>query len=146
MLPRFFLTLMLMMFCAIAAAKNAPTPQGVTVPSWKQLNAEQQKDLIQFSKSWNSLPASRRVQILEKYERWKMLPPKQRQALREGALNFQEMTPRQRLAMRESLKYLRTLPPEEQTRLRQLWMKLTPAQRSAWLDQGGPGIAVDPIP
>jgi hypothetical protein len=144
MLQRLFLTFVLMLFCSAAAALDSPTPQGVTVPSWSQLNTEQQKDLNQFSQNWDRLSASRRVQILERYEKWKSLPPKQRQALREGALNFQEMTPRQRLAMRESLRYLRTLPPEEQKRLRQIWMKLTPAQRSQWLDQGGPGIAPDP--
>jgi Protein of unknown function (DUF3106) len=145
MLQSLFLTsLLFIAACGTALANDPAIPQGVTVPSWKQLSAEQQKDLSQFSLNWDTLPASRRVQILERYEKWKALPPKQRQALREGALNFQEMPPRQRAAMRESLLYIRTLPPEEQKRLRQLWMKLTPSQRSAWLDQGGPGIAPDP--
>jgi Protein of unknown function (DUF3106) len=144
MLRQLFFISLLMFACIPAFANGPATPQGVTVPGWKQLNAEQQKDLSQFSVNWDNLPASRRVQILERYEKWKALPPKQRQALREGALNFQEMPPRQRALMRESLRYLKTLPPEEQKRLRQLWMKLTPSQRSAWLDEGGPGIAPDP--
>jgi hypothetical protein len=146
MLRRLFYISLFILACNTAFANGAITPQGVIVPSWKQLSREQQKDLSQFSLNWDQLPASRRVQILERYEKWKALPPKQRQALREGALNFQEMLPHQRTAMRESLRYLRTLPPEEQKRLRQLWMSLTPTQRSAWLDQGGPGIAPDPKP
>ena len=136
----------LCLFACNAFAQDAAVPQGVTVPSWKQLSSEQQKDLQNFSQRWDSMPASRRVQILERYERWKKLPPQKREALREGAQNFQEMTPRQRQNMRESMRYMRTLPPEEQKRLRQLWMSLSPQQRTRWLVAGGPGIAPAPKP
>ncbi|HPO24296.1 MAG TPA: DUF3106 domain-containing protein, partial [Arenimonas sp.] len=116
---------LLCLFAGSALAEQASVPQGVTVPSWKQLSAEQQKDLQNFSQRWDSMPASRRVQILERYDRWKKLPPAKREALREGVQNFQEMTPRQRQNMRESIRYVRTLPPEEQKRLRHLWASLT---------------------
>jgi hypothetical protein len=142
MLRTFFFILCL--FTGTASAQQAAVPQGVSVPSWKQLSAEQQKDLQNFAQRWDSMPASRRVQILERYDRWKSLPPKKREALREGVQNFQEMTPRQRQNMRESMRYMRTLPPEEQKRLRRLWMALTPQQRTQWLEAGGPGIAEEP--
>jgi len=134
----------LCLFAGSAFAEQASVPQGVTVPSWKQLSAEQQKDLQNFSQRWDSMPASRRVQILERYDRWKKLPPAKREALREGVQNFQEMTPRQRQNMRESIRYVRTLPLEEQKRLRHLWASLTPEQRTQWLEAGGPGIAPEP--
>lgn len=134
----------LCLFVSTVFAQQPTVPQGVSVPSWKQLTSEQQKYLQNFSRRWDSMPASRRVQILERYERWKRLPPKQREALREGAQNFQEMTPRQRQNMRESMRYVRTLPPEEQKRLRRYWTTLTPQQRTQWLEDGGPGIAPEP--
>ncbi len=140
------LIFVLCLFASSAFAQPSSVPQGVSVPSWKQLSAEQQKDLQNFSQRWDSMPASRRVQILERYERWKSLPPKQREALREGAQNFQEMTPKQRQNMRESMRYIRTLPPEEQKRLRRFWTTLTPQQRTQWLEDGGPGIAPEPKP
>ena len=144
MLRIVFFTLCLL--TSAAFAQQAPVPQGVIVPNWKQLNSQQQKDLQNFSQRWDSMPASRRVQILERYERWKSLPPKKREALREGTQNFQEMTPKQRQNMRESMRYLRTLPPEEQKRLRRFWTTLTPQQRTQWLEDGGPGIAPEPKP
>ena len=131
-------------FASTAFAQQSSVPQGVTVPGWKQLSAEQQKALQNFSHRWDSMPASRRVQILERYERWKKLPPEKREALREGAQNFQEMTPKQRQNMRQSMRYVRTLPPEEQKRLRRFWTTLTPQQRTQWLEEGGPGIAPEP--
>ena len=134
----------LCLFTSAAFAQPPSVPQGVSVPSWNQLNAEQQKALQNFSQRWDSMPASRRVQILERYDRWKSLPPRRREALREGAQNFQEMTPKQRQNMRESMRYVRTLPPEEQKRLRRFWTTLTPQQRTQWLEDGGPGIAPEP--
>jgi hypothetical protein len=145
MLRPLFLFLCLLSAGAFAQ-DTASVPQGVTVPSWKQLTVEQQKDLQNFSQRWDAMPASRRVQILERYDRWKKLPPEKRQALRAGVQNFQEMTPKQRQNMRESMRYMRTLPPEEQKRLRHLWMSLTPEQRTRWLEDGGPGIAAEPKP
>lgn len=132
------------LFAGSLSAQSAVVPQGVSVPSWKQLTVQQQKDLQNFSQRWDLMPASRRVQILERYERWKKLPPKKRDALREGAQNFQEMTPKQRQNMRESMRYIRTLPPDEQKRLRRLWSALAPQQRTQWLEDGGPGIAPEP--
>ena len=139
------LLLICFLFAGSAWAQQAPpVPHGVSVPSWKQLSAEQQKDLQNFSQRWDSMPASRRVQILERYDRWKKLPPHKREALREGVQNFQEMTPKQRQNMRESMRYVRTLPPEEQKRIRRLWASLSPQQRAQWLEAGGPGIAPAP--
>lgn len=140
------LALAYLLACAPALAQNAarPAPDGVQVPSWKELSREQQADLASFADRWDRLPASRRVQILERYDRYKALPPEKREALREGAANFQQMSPQQRQKLRSSMQVLRTLPPEQQRALRQQWQGMTPEQRRAWLDAGGPGVSPPP--
>ena len=127
-----------------AWATPRDVPVGVKVPAWAELNAGQRADLARFAEHWDQMPASRRVQILERYERWKAMPEERREALREGAQNFQEMSPGQRQKMRLSLQTVRTLPPPEQRALRQRWQSMSPQQRRAWLDAGGPGIAPPP--
>jgi Protein of unknown function (DUF3106) len=126
--------------------RGVAVPEGVRVPAWKELNPRQRTDLASFADRWDRLPASRRVQILERYSRFQSLPPEKQNALREGAVNFQQMTPQQRQKMRESVRVLRTLPPEEQRALRKQWEAMTPEQRRAWLDEGGPGVTAAPKP
>ena len=129
-----------------AQANQRAIPPGVRVPAWNELDDRQRADLAPFAGRWDRLPASRRVQILERYDRYKSLPPEKQNALREGAINFQQMSPLQRQKMRESLQALRTLPPDEQRALRQQWQAMTPEQRRAWLDGGGPGVTPAPKP
>jgi Protein of unknown function (DUF3106) len=126
--------------------RGAVVPDGVRVPAWQQLNPRQRADLASFADRWDRLPASRRVQILERYDRFRSLPPEKQSALREGAVNFQQMTPQQRQKMRQSVRVVRTLPPEEQRALRRQWEAMTPEQRRAWLDEGGPGVTAAPKP
>lgn len=140
-----FALLGLFAFSALAQppARSTPPP-GVAVPSWNQLDAQQRRDLAEFSDRWDRMPASRRVQVLERYERWRELPPEKREALRDGWRNFREMSPRQREQVRQSFDALRRLPPEEQRRLRGIWQGMNPQQRRAWLKAGGPGVAPPP--
>lgn len=121
-------------------------PAGVRVPAWNELGERQRADLASFADRWDRLPASRRMQILERYDRFQSLPPAKQTALREGAINFQQMSPQQRQKMRDSLQTLRALPPDQQRALRQQWQALSPEQRRAWLDAGGPGVAPAPKP
>lgn len=121
-------------------------PPGVRVPDWKDLDDRQRGDLASFADRWDRLPASRRVQILERYDRFQALPPEKQNALREGAINFQQMSPQQRQKMRDSLQTMRSLPPEQQRALRQQWQAMSPEQRRAWLDAGGPGVVEPPKP
>ena len=126
-----------------AQASRRP-PEGVTVPAWDQLSSQQRLDLSAFAERWDRLPASRRVLILERYKRWENLPEPRREALREGARNFRQMSPGQRLKMRRSMAMVRALPEDQRRRLRQLWRSMTPLQRRAWLDRGGPGVSPPP--
>jgi hypothetical protein len=142
---RFFCACLLSIVSVCANAQPpAPVPEGVSVPSWSQLDAQRQTDLQPFADRWDRMPASRRVQILERYERWQRLPPEQREALRDGLANYQRMSPEQRQKIRDSMHVIRTLPPDQRHALRQRWRAMTPEQRKAWLDAGGPGIAPPP--
>jgi hypothetical protein len=142
---RFFCICLLWMVCVGASAQPAePVPPGVVVPSWNQLDAQEQADLQPFADRWDRMPASRRVHILERYQRWQQLPPEKRQAMREGLANYQRMSPEQRQKIRESIHAVRALPPDQQHALRARWRAMTPEQRKAWLDAGGPGIAPPP--
>ena len=119
-------------------------PEGVRVPTWTQLSPRQREDLARFAPEWDRMPASRRVAILERYARWQQASPQARETWREGERNFQQMSPVQRQQMRRSLAAVRELPPEKQRHLRRLWQSLSPEQRRAWLERGGPGLSPPP--
>lgn len=125
----------------------APVPAGVSVPTWAQLSPAQQEKLAPLAAHWDQMPASRRVRALERLERkarWDAMTPEQREKLREGARNFRELPPELREKMRTSMATLRQLPEAERKELFRLWRSLDPAQRRAWLEQGGPGLSPPP--
>jgi hypothetical protein len=122
-------------------------PAGVTVPTWNELTPAQQQKLAHLRENWDRLPASRRVHALERLERharWQALTPEQRERLRDGARNFRDLPPELREKMRASLQATRALPEEERRRLFDRWHQLSPEQRRAWLEAGGPGLAPEP--
>ncbi|HEX4853868.1 DUF3106 domain-containing protein [Arenimonas sp.] len=124
-----------------------PVPAGVVVPDWNELSPAQQETLARLRDHWDQLPASRRVRALEWVERkarWDAMTPEQREKLRAGARNFRDLPPELRDKMRASLQALRTLPAEEQRSLRKRWHDMSPEQRRAWLQTGGPAISPPP--
>lgn len=124
----------------------AHVPAGDKIPSWSQLDSQQQEDLADFAHRWDRMPEARRVRILQRHARWRQLPETERHALREGVRNFRRMSPDLRNKMRASMETVRNLPAPEQRRLRRLWRSMTPSQRREWLQRGGPGIALPPRP
>ena len=131
----------------VAPSDPRPAPEGVRVPSWAELSPAQKAGLAHLEAHWDRMPASRRVEALERFERrqhFLSLPPEQRRALREGARHFHEMPPELRDRMRRSIRHVQSLPPEQQRALRRQWQALTPEQRRAWLEAGGPGLAPAP--
>lgn len=126
-----------------------PVPEGVSVPAWSDLSPKQQQALAPLRESWNTLPASRRVMALERAERrarWEAMTPEQRERMREGMRNYRDLPPPLREKMRESMRVLHALPDAERKALRARWRQLSPEQRRAWLEAGGPGIAPEPKP
>lgn len=124
-----------------------PVPAGVSVPSWDELNPSQQQALGRLRAEWDQLPASRRVRALEWVERkarWDAMTPEQREKLRAGARNFRDLPPELREKMRASLRAMQALPEDERRALRQRWHELSPEQRRAWLQTGGPAISPPP--
>ncbi|WP_374473280.1 DUF3106 domain-containing protein [Arenimonas sp.] len=128
---------------------QAAVPEGVSVPDWAQLTPAQQQALAPLRESWDTLPASRRVVALERAERrarWEAMTPGQRERMREGMRNYRDLPPPLREKMRESMRAVRALPDAERKALRERWRQLSPQQRRAWLEVGGPGVAPEPVP
>ena len=124
-------------------------PAGVVVPSWEDLAPDQRKYLADYKDEWDTLPASRRVHALERAERrarWDAMPPEQRERIRQGMRNYRDMSPAQREKAREAMRVMRGLPEQQREQLRKQWRSMSPEQRRAWLETGGPGISPAPEP
>ena len=122
-------------------------PEGVSVPNWDQLTPAQQKSVERLRERWDTLPASQRVMALERAERrarWEAMTPEQRERIREGMRNYRELPPELRETMRESMRAMRALPEPERKALLSKWRALSPEQRRAWLEAGGPGLVPQP--
>lgn len=122
-------------------------PEGVRVPSWDELSPAQQASVERLRERWDTLPASQRVLALERAERrarWEAMTPEQRERIREGMRNYRELPPELRERMRESMRAMRALPEEERRELFARWRALSPEQRRAWLEAGGPGKVPQP--
>ena len=124
-----------------------PVPAGGSVPAWDELTPSQQVALERMRGNWDELPASRRVRALEWVERkarWDAMTPEQREKLRAGARNFRDLPPELRAKMRTSMQAMRALPEDERHALRKRWHAMSPEQRRAWLQTGGPAISPPP--
>lgn len=132
-----------------AHAGPPPVPAGVTVPAWAELTPAQQEKLAPLRERWDQMPASRRVHALERLERrarWEAMTPEQRERLRQGARNFHDLPPELREKARESFQVVRALPEDQRRAVLARWRALSPEQRRAWLEAGGPGIVPEPAP
>jgi hypothetical protein len=129
---------------AVGAPDGTALPPGVQVPGWDELTPAQREILQPFGGHWDRIPAWRRVRLLENVERIQRLPPERRRAAIEGLRRYGQMNPQQRERARRSFEAMRRLPPEERRALQALWQSMTPEQRRAWLETGGPGISPPP--
>jgi hypothetical protein len=84
------------------------------------------------------------VAILERWQRWRAQAPADGETLRRGERNFRSLSPELRSRMRRSLAAIAELPPPEQRRLRRIWRELSPGERRAWLERGGPVFSPPP--
>lgn len=130
-------------------ARHGPVtvPAGVVVPSWEELSPEQRRYLGHHKDDWDTLPASRRVHALERAERrarWEAMPADQRERIREGMRNYRDLSPALREKARESMRLMRSLPEAQREELRKQWRSMSPEQRRAWLEAGGPGKSPPP--
>lgn len=122
-------------------------PEGVKVPTWDELTPAQQASVARLRDRWDALPASQRVMALERGERrarWEAMTPEQRERIREGMRNYRELPPELRETMRESMRAMRAMPEEEREAVFARWRSLSPEQRRAWLEAGGPGRVPQP--
>lgn len=123
-------------------------PPPADVPEWNRLTPDQQRRLQWLRERWHDLPPARRVRALERLrrlDRWAELGPEDRARLREGARNFRDLPPELKARMRASFAAIHALPEPDRQRLLQRWRTLTPGQRRAWLEAGGPGLVAEPV-
>ena len=123
-------------------------PPPADVPEWSRLTPDQQRRLQRLRERWHDLPPARRVRALERlrrHDRWAQLGPEDRARLRDGARNFRDLPPELRARMRASFAAIHALPEPERQRLLARWRTLTPDQRRAWLEAGGPGFVAEPV-
>ncbi|WP_374603943.1 DUF3106 domain-containing protein [Arenimonas sp.] len=122
-------------------------PAGVVVPGWDELTPQQREHLGHHKDQWDSLPASRRVHLLERAERrarWAAMPPEERERIRKGMRNYRDLSPEQREQARRAMRAMHALPAAERDALRKQWRAMSPEQRRAWLETGGPGLSPPP--
>lgn len=136
-------TLMIGLALAFASATSAAPP--AELPSWEQLTPEQRETLsAPLRERWNQGAYEQRLRWLQHAKRWQQLTPQERATARQGLRAYRQADPATREKLREVFKNLRGATPEQRASLREKWRSLSPEQRRAWLEAGGPGVAPPP--
>lgn len=131
------------LLAAYGAAHAAEPPR--ELPSWERLSPAQREALsTPIRERWNQAAYEQRLRWLRQAERWQHLTPEERQLARQGMRRYRNADPETREKLRDIFQHMRTLPPEERQALREKWRALSPEQRRAWMQAGGPGVAPPP--
>jgi hypothetical protein len=93
---------------------------------------------------WERATPEQQQRYLDRARFWASLTPEQKRLARAGAERFRQADPEQRGRLREVWRRFQSLPPAEREEARRTWESLSPAQRRAWLEAGGPGVAPPP--
>lgn len=121
-----------------AAAARVGTP-------WASLSEADRDALMQpLRERWERATPEQQQRFLERARFWASLSPEQKRLARAGAQRYQQANTEQRGRLRETWRRFQTLPPAEREAARRTWESLGPAQRRAWLEAGGPGVAPPP--
>lgn len=135
----------LMMMLALAFANAASAAPPAELPSWEQLTPDQRETLsAPLRERWNQGAYDQRLRWLQHARRWQQLSPQERATARQGLRAYRQADPATREKLREVFKNLRDATPEQRAALRDKWRSLSPEQRRAWLQAGGPGVAPPP--
>lgn len=138
------LRLALLFALLLAAPVSAATPAR-GLPDWSELPAADREALAQpLVERWNRANPEQRQRMLERAQLWASLSPEQKAQARRGIEQFREAHADRREQLRAVWQRLQDLPPEQREALRATWRQLSPAERRAWLEAGGPGVAPPP--
>lgn len=132
----------------VAGAASAAPPSAAPPPAprtWDALSDAERAALIQPTRErWERATPEQQQRFLDRARFWASLDPEQKRLARAGAERFRRADPEQRGRLRDIWRRLQALPPAERDAARRTWESLSPAQRRAWLDAGGPGVAPPP--
>lgn len=136
-------TLTITLALLLAGTAHAAPPR--ELPNWDQLTPEQRDALsAPLRERWNQGAYEQRLRWLQHAQRWQQLTPEERRSARQGLRAYRQADPETREKLREVFKNLRSATPEQRNALREKWRSLSPEQRRAWMQAGGPGVAPPP--
>ena len=127
--------------CASGTASSA----GGESRSWAELPPADRDALAAPTKErWERATPEQRRRMLDRARFWASLRPEQKQLARSGVERYRDSNAQQRTRLRDAWRRLQSLPPEQREALQRTWQDLSPRQRRAWLEAGGPGVAPPP--
>lgn len=142
--PKRAFRLIFVTLLATTGALRAASPP-VELPSWEQLSPAQREVLsTPIRERWNQAAYEQRLRWLRQAERWQNLSPEERRLVLQGIRRYRNADPETRARLRDIFEHMSTLPPSERKALREKWRALSPEQRRAWMQAGGPGVAPPP--
>lgn len=134
----------ILLLLAMASAAWA-SPQAPTGRSWESLSDADRAALVQPTRErWERATPEQQQRYLDRARFWASLSPEQKRLARAGAERWRQSDANQRGRLREVWQRFQALPPAERDAARRTWESLSPPQRRAWLDAGGPGVAPPP--
>lgn len=138
-------TLALVLMILASSTTAVTSAQAPAARSWESLSEADRAALIEPTRErWERATPEQQQRYLDRARFWASLTPEQRRLARAGAERFRQADPEQRGRLREVWRRFQTLPPAEREAARRTWESLSPAQRRAWLEAGGPGVAPPP--
>ncbi len=130
---------------AASPAESAPAPRAAV--AWSALSEADREALSDpIRERWERADAEQQQRLLERARLWANLSPEEKRMARAGAQRWDRSDAHQRRSLRDVWARMQALPPAERQAAREAWDKLSPRQRRAWLDAGGPGVAPAPEP
>lgn len=141
-MTRTLASILLLLACGTATVASAQAP---AARSWESLSDADRAALIEPTRErWERATPEQQQRYLDRARFWASLTPEQKRLARAGAERYQQANAEQRGRLREIWRRLQTLPPAERDAARRTWDALSPPQRRAWLEAGGPGVAPPP--
>lgn len=124
------------------AAPAAAVPSNL---EWSTLTPADREALLEpIRERWERATPEQRQRMLDRARFWASLSPEQKRMARTGADRYRQANQEQRGRLRAVWQNMQALPPAQREEMRKTWEGLTPQQRRAWLEAGGPGVAPPP--
>ncbi|GAB3741477.1 hypothetical protein GCM10028794_27260 [Silanimonas algicola] len=135
------LTVLLLATGSVAMA----SPEAPAARPWESLSDADRAALIEpMRERWERATPEQQQRYLDRARFWASLSPEQKRLARAGAERWRQSDADQRGRLREVWQRFQSLPPAERDAARRTWESLSPPQRRAWLDAGGPGVVPPP--